>query len=76
MSMNTIPDAPSNAEAGNSTHCNMPDTSAVIRIPLRSVRLPYRSSKRWSDNKEEEHIVYKVIPTAVAKDMTEQPDIE
>ena len=45
MSMNTIPDAPSNAEVGNSTHCNMPDTSAVIRIPLRSVRLPYRSSK-------------------------------
>ena len=41
MSMNTIPDAPSNAEVGNSPHCN-----------------------------------YKVIPTAVAKDMTEQPDIE
>ena len=70
MSMNTIPDAPSNAEVGNSTHCNMPDTSAVIRIPLRSVRLP-SFFQRWSDNKEEEHIVYKVIPTAVAKDMTE-----
>ena len=70
MSMNTIPDAPSNAEVGKSTNCNMPDTIAVIRIPLRSVR------QRWSDNKEEEHIVYKVIPTAVAKDMTEQPDIE
>ena len=40
MSINTMPEAPSRAEEGNSTHCRMPDTSAVMRMPLSRVRLP------------------------------------
>lgn len=65
MSMNTIPDAPSNAEVGNSTHCNMPDTSAVIRIPLRSVRLPYYDLYLVEANYRDEEIQAKIAEKKV-----------
>ena len=44
MSMNTMPDAPSSPERGNSTHCSTPVTSAVSTMPHKSGLLPYFSS--------------------------------
>ena len=50
--------------------------SKAIRLYGTAERLAAIHRKVMTLDKEEEHIVYKVIPTAVAKDMTEQPDIE
>ena len=44
MSMNTMPEAPSRAVWGKSTHCRTPEMSAVSRMPLSRGPLPYFSS--------------------------------
>ena len=42
--MNTMPDAPMSIEPGNRNQYTSPDTSAVMTIALKRLRLPYFSS--------------------------------
>ena len=71
--MNTMPEAPSSALPGNSTHCSMPETSAVNAMPSSSVRLAVAFLKRRAHDKQQQHVAHEMLPPGVAQHMAEQP---
>ena len=76
ISMNTMPDAPSSPERGNSTHCSTPVTRAVNTMPHKSGLLPYFFFHWRANNEQQQHVIQKVIPAGMAQHMAEQPDVE
>ena len=75
MSMNTMPEAPSRAVWGKSTHCRMPEMSAVSRMLEQGPRAIFFFHRR-ADDQQQEHIVQEMIPAGMAQHMAEEPDVK